>query len=111
METSDKTASERIMMDQVRMLLDEKRTFISIMNTGIFILPSQMLIDGILIAMSKFYETTSIPHLVIPFALINVFLLLLAGYLVFHSLFRIHHCGVLIRNLKKRNNFLVDLFD
>jgi hypothetical protein len=54
--TNDEVSFERLLIDEVQLLLDEKRAFLSMMRTGIFILIAQLLIISILIATSRFYE-------------------------------------------------------
>jgi hypothetical protein len=52
--TNDEVSSERLLIDEVQLLLDEKRAFLSMMRTGSFILIAQLLIISILIATSRF---------------------------------------------------------
>ena len=102
MDTSDKGSLDRLIIDEIRLVLDEKRTSISVLKTGIFILLAQLLIYSILIVTSQFYETIKVLHIIIPFYIINIILVILAGYLIIHSLFRIHHFNDLILQLKKK---------
>jgi membrane protein YdbS with pleckstrin-like domain len=111
MDTSDKGCLDQLMIDEIRLILDEKRTFISVMSTGIFILLSQLLINSILIATSHFYEIINVLHIIIPFYIINILLVILAGYLIIHSLYRIHHFNHLILQLKKKHGLLTHSID
>jgi hypothetical protein len=58
--TNDEVSFERLLIDEVQLLLDEKRAFLSMMRTGIFILIAQLLIISILIATSRFYEIINV---------------------------------------------------
>jgi len=89
--TNDEVSFERLLIDEVQLLLDEKRAFLSLMRTGIFILIAQLLIISILIATSRFYEIISVLHMIIPFYAINIALALLGCYLIIHAFFRIRH--------------------
>ena len=109
MEINDKGSENKEVIDEIRLLLDEKRTSISILSTGIFILLAQLLIYSILIATSKFYEIANVLHMIIPFYIVNFILLILAGYLIIHSLFRIRHFNHLILQVKKRKGLVTDL--
>ena len=64
----------------------------------------QLLINSILIVTSKFYEMMNVLHIIIPFDIINIFLVILGGYLVIHSLIRIRHFNQLICRLKRKHN-------
>ena len=108
MEMKDKGSENKEAINEIRLLLDEKRTSISIMITGVAVLIAQLLIYSILIATSKFYEIVEVVHLIIPFYVINLALLILACYLIIHSLFRIRHFNRLILQVKKRKGLLTD---
>ena len=102
---------DRNISGEIRLLLDEKMTFVSIMNTGIVVLIAQLLILSILISTSQFYKLVEVLHLVIPLCFINIILAVLSFYLIIHSLWRIHHFNRLIYRLKKKHSLLSDLFD
>ena len=104
MNLDDNISSDRLTVYEIQLLLDEKRTALSVMSTGIFILVAQLLINSILIATSQFYSMMNVIHLVIPFYIINVCLFILAGFLIIHSLSRIRHFNHLISQLKKKHN-------
>jgi hypothetical protein len=75
MEINDKGSENKEVIDEIRLLLDEKRTSISILSTGIFILLAQLLIYSILIATSKFYEIANVLHMIIPFYIVTFIIL------------------------------------
>lgn len=109
--TSDDISAERLLIDEVQLLLDEKRAFLSLMRTGIFILIAQLLIISILIATSHFYEIISVLHMIIPFYAINVALLLFGCYLIVHAFFRIRHCDYVILRLKMKHRRIAELVE
>ena len=96
---------------EIRLVLDEKRTSISVLITGISILLAQLIIQGFLIATSQFYKIIDVLHIVIPFYIINIVLVFLSFYLIIHSLLRIRHYNSLILRLKKRHSVLSDFMD
>ena len=111
MSTEDEVSSERLLIDQVQLLLEEKRAFHSLMRTGIFILIAQLLIVSILIATSQFYEIISVLHMIIPFYAINIALMLLGCYLIVHAFFRIRHYDDAIVKLKKKHRRIAELVE
>ena len=108
MNTSEKGSLDQPIIDEIRLLLDEKRTSISVMSIGIFIVLAQLLINSILIATSQFYEMMEVLHIIIPFYIIDILLVILAGYLVIHSLIRIRRFNQLILQLKKERGVLTN---
>jgi hypothetical protein len=111
MNNNDNLTSNRLIADEIRLILDEKRTSVSILSTGIFILLAQITIQGILIATSQFYKIIDVLHIVIPFYIINIALAFLSFYLIIHSLLRIRHYNHLIIKLKKRHSIFTDFTD
>jgi membrane protein YdbS with pleckstrin-like domain len=109
--TNDELSFERLLIDEVQLLLDEKRAFLSLMRTGIFILIAQLLIISILIATSRFYEIISVLHMIIPFYALNIALALLGCYLIIHAFFRLRHYDYAILQLKKKHRRIAELVD
>jgi hypothetical protein len=111
MNNNDKLTSDRMITNEIRLVLDEKRTSISVLITGIFILLAQLTIQSVLIATSQFYKIIDVLHVVIPFYIINIALVFLSFYLIIQSLLRIRHYNRLILRLKKKHSVLADFTD
>ena len=111
MDENDNLTSDRTINAAIRLILDEKRTTISILSTGVLILIVQMTILCILISTSQFYKIIDVLHIAIPFYIINTILFILSFYLILHSLFRIRHYNHRILQLKKRHSILSDPMD
>jgi len=111
MSTSHQPVSEHLLIEAMQLLLEEKQTSLSVMRTGIFILLAQLVFLCVLIATSQFYETLQVVHMIIPFYVLNIALLFLAGYLIVHSLLRIRHYDSLILRLKKKHSWLSEFMD
>ena len=56
MSNNDNMNCDPTVTDEIRLLLDEKRTSISVMTTGVFILLAQLFILSSLIVTSQFYK-------------------------------------------------------
>jgi hypothetical protein len=111
MNKNDDLTPDGLITHEIRLVLDEKRTSISVLVTGVSILLAQLIIQGFLIATSQFYKIIDVLHIVIPFYIINIALFFLSFYLIIHSLLRIRHYNRLILQLKKRHSVLSDFTD
>ena len=111
MENSPGNDYEGVIINEIEMLLEEKRTSLAVMRTGIAIFVIQMLTAAFLIARSKTFVFLEIIHMAIPFYIINLFLVVLASYLVTSSLIHIRSYDRIIRGLKKRHRRISELMD
>jgi len=73
---------DSIVINEVQLLLAEKRTSLAVMRTGIAVLALPLSVIGLLIATSKYYNIFNVMHLVIPFAVLNLGLIVLGCYLI-----------------------------
>ncbi|MHC4601030.1 MAG: hypothetical protein ACYS47_18715, partial [Planctomycetota bacterium] len=74
-----------ILVNEIQLLLAEKRTALSVMRTGIAIFALPLSVFSVLIATSKLYDVASVVHWLVPVLLINAGLIGLAIYLVVRS--------------------------
>ena len=84
------TQSDILSINQVQLLLSEKRTSLSVMRTGIAMLALPLSIFSALIATSKYYEITHVWPLLALVSSINLLLIAFAAYLIIRSLLRKH---------------------
>ncbi len=103
--------SQAIIINEVQLLLAEKRTSLAVMRTGItvFVLPMSVL--SLLVVTSRYYDLSRVMHFFLPLLLINIALLVLGGYLIVRSSIRLHHQDRLISELKQKNAILSRLID
>ena len=102
MDTDNKNSSELLHIDEIRLLLEEKRTSLAVMRTGIYSILVQLTILGVLIATSRFYEMIEVLHMVIVFYAVNLLLLIFSVYLIVHSFLRLRHWDRVLMQLKKQ---------
>ena len=102
---------EGIIINEVQLILAEKRTSLSALRTGItvFVLPLSVL--SVLIATSKYYDVLQVVHLIIPLLVICVALVFLGTYLVIRSVIRIRHQDNLILLLKRKHRWISEYID
>lgn len=100
-----------MLMDEVKLILAEKRTSLSVLRTGIavFVLPLSVL--SLLVSTSSYYEFSKVLALLLPLLVLCVLLILLGSYLVVRALLRIHHHDRRVQELKERYDFLKELVE
>jgi len=98
-----KDEPENIVINEVQLLLAEKRTSLSTMRTGItvFVLPLSVL--GVLVTTSRYYDFHKVLSLIIPLLTICAGLVALGTYLIFRAMARLRYYDRQIRELKKEN--------
>jgi len=111
MEPSTNNENEVVIINEIQILLEEKRTSLAVMRTGIGVLVVQILVSGFLIATSKSYQFMELLHMAVPFYLINAFLVVLGTYLIISSLIHIRRYDRIILAVKKRYRRISDLMD
>ena len=102
---------EGIIINEVQLILAEKRTSLSTMRTGItvFFLPLSVL--SVLIATSKYYDVFQVMHLIVPLLIICAALVVLGSYLIIRSIIRIRHQENLILQLKRKHMWISKYID
>lgn len=102
---------EGIIINEVQLLLAEKRTSLSSMRTGItvFVLPLSVL--SILIATSKYYDIFQVMYLLVPLLFISTALICLGAYLIIRAVLKIHHYDSIILQLKRKHRWISEFVD
>jgi len=102
---------EGIIINEVQLLLAEKRTSLSTLRTGItvFVLPLSVL--SVLIATSKYYNILQVMPLIIPLFIICVLLVILGSYLIIRAMIRMRHHDGLILKLKRKHRWIAEFID
>lgn len=97
-----------MVINEVQLLLAEKRTSLAAMRTGIAVFTLPLSVLSILIATSRYYEITQVMPLLLPLLLICGALVLLGCYLVVRAIQRIRHQERLILAIKRRNGWIAE---
>ena len=93
-------------INQVQLLLAEKRTALAIMRTGIAVFALPLSIFSALIATSKWYEAVDVGPLLALVSLMNISLIIFSVYLITRSLRRMHQYDRMIADIKYNNQSL-----
>ena len=89
-----------MLINEIQLLLAEKRTSLSVMRTGIAIFALPLSVLSVLIATSRYYDPARVLHLLVPVLVSSAGLAALAIYLMARSLQKLHRLDRLIRELK-----------
>ena len=103
--------SNTIIINEIQLILAEKRTSLSATRTGIAVIALPLSLVSLLIATSKFYDAFHVLHWLIPLMVLNVALLFLGAYLIIRSLVRIHHYDRLIKEIKLKHSAVAEFLD
>lgn len=100
-----------IIINEVQLILAEKRTSLAALRTGIavFVLPLSVL--SVLVATSKYYDFVHVMHLIIPLLGICAALILLGSYLIIKSITRLHRHDKLIMDIKRKHSMIAEFLD
>lgn len=98
--------SQHFVIDQIQLILAEKRTSLSVLDTGIAVFTLPLSILTILIATSRSYNVFDILALFIPLVVICVGLVGFGMYLIIKSSRNIRHYDAVIKKVKEENGLL-----
>ena len=107
METDGLPQLDNLILGEIQVLLAEKRTALSSLRTGIAVFALPLSVLSVLVATSRYYSIGK----VMPLLLLNLGLVVLGTWLVFHSIGRHHHCDRLIRELTQKYRSLAEVVD
>jgi len=109
--TTQSSESDSLIINEVQLILAEKRTSLASMRTGIAVFALPLSIIGLLIATSRYYDVIHVLPLIIPLALMLTALVILGGYLIVRALRAIHRQDRLIHQLKTCHSKLSDFIN
>lgn len=107
----EKNNLDNLVINQIELLLSEKRTSLSFLRTGIAVFALPLSVLSILIATSRQYNILHVLPLILPLLLLCALLIVLAFYLVIRSIRRIHHYDGIINRLKERSPLLSEIIE
>lgn len=109
--TSNKTKNTSIAINEVQLLLAEKRTTLAVMRTGIAVLALPLSVMSLLIATSKYYDALDVVHFLVPLGILTLALIVLGVYLIIRSIIRMRHYDRLIHKIKLQHSVIGELID
>ena len=109
--TDDTARSDSIAINEVQLILAEKRTSLAVMRTGIAVLALPLSVMSVLIATSKFYDVINVIPFLIPLGALNLALMVFGIYLIIRSIIRMRHYDRLIHEIKLKHSIIGEFIE
>lgn len=100
-----------IIINEVQLILAEKRTSLASLRTGIAVFAIPLSIMGVLVATSRYYEVLDVLPLFIPVMAFNLLLLALGCYLVVRAIIKLRREDRMIRDIKRTHSAIAEFID
>jgi hypothetical protein len=111
MDANESLQPDNAIFSEIQVVLAEKRTALASLRTGIAVFALPLSVLSVLIATSRYYNVAKVMPFLIPLLIINLGLVALGVWLIYHSLKHIHHHDRVIRDLKEKYRSLADFVD
>src|SRR5881398_2330133 len=99
METDEPPKIDNLILGEIQVILSEKRTALASMRTGIAVFALPLSVLSVLIATSRYYNMGHVLPLLVPLLVLNLGLVILGSWLIYHAIQRLHHYDRRIREL------------
>lgn len=109
--SDDTPKSDSIIINEVQLILAEKRTSLAVMRTGIAMLALPLSVMSVLIATSKYYDVLHVLHFLVPLGAFNLVLIIFGSYIIVHAVIRIHNYDRLIHQIKLKHSVIRDFIE
>jgi hypothetical protein len=103
--------STSFIVNEVQLILAERRTSLAAMRTGIAVFALPLSVLSVLVATSRYYDSTGVIHLIVPLLLICAALIFLGSYLIIRSIMRLHRYDRLILDIKRKHSQIAEFLD
>jgi uncharacterized membrane protein YidH (DUF202 family) len=111
METNEPPAPDSLIFGEIQVLLAEKRTSLASLRTGIAVFALPLSVLSVLIATSRYYNVATVMPFLVPLLILNLALIALGSWLIYHSIRKLHRYDHLIRELRKKYSSLAEYVD
>jgi uncharacterized membrane protein YkgB len=102
---------DNIIINEIQLLLAEKRTSLATLRTGITVLVLPLSALSLLIATSKYYNIIHVMHLLLPLLSLCAGLIALGAYLIIRAIIRIRHQDRHILEIKRKHSRIAEFMD
>ena len=111
MDTNEPPPLDNAILGEIQVLLSEKRTALSSLRTGIAVFALPLSVLSVLIATSRYYNVVAVLPFLVPLLLLNLGLVVLGSWLIYHAIRRIHHYDRVIQNLRQKYRVIAEFVD
>lgn len=105
------TENEGIVINEVQLILAEKRTSLAAMRTGIAVFALPLTVLSVLVATSKYYDFLHVIALLVPLLVMCAALVILGSFLIVRAVLRIRHYDEMILALKRKHSKIAEFID
>ncbi len=109
--TNDTNKTDSIAINEVQLILAEKRTSLAVMRTGIAVLALPLSVMSVLIATSKYYDALHVLYFLVPLGVINLALVVFGPYLIIRSIIRMRHYDYFINEIKRKHSIIGEFIE
>jgi len=109
--SDEKTEINSIAINEVQLILAEKRTSLAVMRTGIAMLALPLSVMSVLIATSQYYDVLHVLHFLVPLGALNLALIVFGAYLIIRSIIRMRHYDRLIHEIKLKHSVIGEFIE
>ena len=107
----DTNKVDPIAINEVQLILAEKRTSLAVMRTGIAVLALPLSVMSVLIATSKYYDVLHVLHFLIPLGVLNLVLIVFGAYLIIRSIIRMRRYDQFIHDIKRKHSIIGEFIE
>src|ERR1700760_1107757 len=111
MDPDESLQPDNAILGEIQVLLSEKRTALSSLRTGIAVFALPLSVLSVLIATSRYYSFRNVLPLLIPLLLLNLGLIAVGSWLIWHSMKRIHRYDRLIHEVTLKYKSIQEFVD
>ena len=109
--TNNTDKIDSLAINEVKLILAEKRTSLAVMRTGIAVLALPLSVISVLIATSKYYNIFHVLHFLIPLGVLNIALIILGSYLIIRSITRMRNYDRHIHQIKLSHSVIGEFIE
>ena len=111
MEKEPPILADNVLVNEVQLILAEKRTALASVRAGAAVLVLPLSVFGLLITTSRYYDVTHVVWLLAPLMAVTAALLALGVYLIVHGVRRVHRHDLLIRKIKEKHSAIAEFVE
>jgi uncharacterized membrane protein YidH (DUF202 family) len=108
---NDTNPMDSIAINEVQLILAEKRTSLAVMRTGIAVLALPLSVTSLLIATSKYYDALHVLHFLVPLGALNLALIVFGAHLIIRSIIRMRHYDRFIGEIKRKHSIIREFIE
>ena len=109
--TNDTKTIDSIIINEIQLILAEKRTSLAVLRTGIAVLALPLSVISVLIATSKYYDIWHVIHFLIPLGILNLGLVVLGSYLIIRSIIKMRNYDRHVHQIKLEHSAIGKFID